>query len=142
MARHKEDAASTQYTIGVAEKAMHTLALKVFSEQGECYIMGQDNQNVVRWSDRGWGFPLRVQNYLRQDVACAQHRNTWSIIEYVASELNDLADMLSRNPSPGALLPCIIVMSFISCDVLCALTPYKSTMCLQTSCLDHPPLGG
>ena len=76
---------------------MHTLALKVFSEENECYIMGQDNQNVIRWTNRGWGFPLRVQNYLRQDVALAQHRNTWSIIEYVTSEQNDLADLLSRS---------------------------------------------
>ena len=76
---------------------MHTLALKVFSEENECYIMGQDNQNVIRWTNRGWGFPLRVQNYLRQDVALAQHRNTWPIIEYVTSEQNDLADLLSRS---------------------------------------------
>ena len=56
---------SSQYTIAVVEKAMHTLGMILYGETGKCYVMLQDNQNVVDWVRKGWSKPVRVQNYMR-----------------------------------------------------------------------------
>ena len=52
MAQGHSEHDTTQYTIAVVEKAMHTLGiitlgLALYGEHGGCYVMLQDNQNVV-----------------------------------------------------------------------------------------------
>ena len=88
---------SSQYTIAVVEKAMHTLGMILYGETGQCYVMLQDNQNVVDWVRKGWSKPVRVQNYMRRDVMVARHRDMWAAIQYIHTEDNKLADWLSRS---------------------------------------------
>ncbi len=55
------DTTCTKYTIELVEKktalarsdGLYTLGLMVFGNQGGCYVMLQDNQNVVDWVKRG-----------------------------------------------------------------------------------------
>ena len=88
---------TTKYTIAIVEKTLHTLGLMVFGEQGGCYVMLQDNQNVVDWVKKGWGKPLRAQVLLRRDVMHGMHMDIWSIIQYISTTRNVLADLLSRS---------------------------------------------
>ena len=88
---------SSQYTIAVVEKAMHTLGMILYGETGQCYVMLQDNQNVVDWVRKGWSKPVRVQNYMRRDVMVARHRDMWAAIQYIHTKDNKLADWLSRS---------------------------------------------
>jgi len=88
---------SSQYTIAVVEKAMHTLGMILYGETGKCYVMLQDNQNVVDWVRKGWSKPVRVQNYMRRDVMVARHRDMWAAIQYIHTKDNKLADLLSRS---------------------------------------------
>ena len=88
---------SSQYTIAVVEKAMHTLGMILWGETGKCYVMLQDNQNVVDWVRKGWSKPVRVQNYMRRDVMVARHRDMWAAIQYIRTKDNKLADLLSRS---------------------------------------------
>ncbi len=59
--------------------------------------MLQDNQNVVGWVKKGWGKPLRAQVLLRRDVVHGMHMDVWSIIQYISTTRNVLADLLSRS---------------------------------------------
>ena len=88
---------TTKYTIAIVEKTLHTLGLMVFGKPGGCYVMLQDNQNVVDWVKKGWGKPLRAQVLLRRDVMHGMHLDIWSIIQYISTTRNVLADLLSRS---------------------------------------------
>ena len=97
MAKGHSEGDSSQYTIAVVEKAMHTLGMILYGETGKCYVMLQDNQNVVDWVRKGWSKPVRVQNYMRRDVMVARHRDMWAAIQYIHTKDNKLADWLSRS---------------------------------------------
>ena len=87
----------TRYTITVVEKAMHTLGLALYGEHGGCYVMLQDNQNVVFWVQKSGGRPLRILRYLRWDAMIARRRDIWAAIQYIHTTKNVLADLLSRS---------------------------------------------
>ena len=88
---------TSKYTIAIVEKTLHTLGLMVFGRRGRCYIMLQDNQNVVDWVTKGWGKPMRAQALLRRDVMHGMHLDIWSIIQYIHTTKNVFADLLSRS---------------------------------------------
>ena len=94
---------TTKYTIAIVEKTLHTLGLMVFGKQGGCYVMLQDNQNVVDWVKKGWGKPLRAQVLLRRDVMHGMHKDIWSIIQYISTTRNVMADLLSRSYTEGGM---------------------------------------
>jgi len=79
----------------------------------------QDNQNVVDWVRKGWGKPMLAQALMRRDVMHGMHLDIWSIIQYIHTSQNVLADLLSRSFTSDGVDDINVLSEFFKAARMC-----------------------